>query len=175
MPELVTSAPGVEARRVAPDRQLLLHCDPEDARQIAQLTGLELPEVMLTSGHHGGWDALHLSPDEWLLIGEIGTPEVQPRLEAVMDRFALSLVDVSERSRSIDISGVSAARLLNGGCPLDFEAFGEGACTRTLFGKVTVMLWWRVQGVRMSYSRSFDDYVCALLTAIAADLADEAG
>lgn len=175
MPELVTFAPRVQARRVAPDRQLLLHCEPDDAQHIARLSGLLLPDVMLRSGHHEGWDALHLSPDEWLLIGEIGTPELEPRLKAAMERFALSLVDVSERSLAIDIDGVDTARLLNGACSLNFETFGEGACTRTLFGKVTVMLWWRGQSVRMSYPRSFDDYVCALLTAIAADLTDEDG
>lgn len=175
MLELVTSAPRVQARRVTPDRQLLLHCEPEDAQQIARLAGVMLPEAMLTSGHGEGWDALHLSPDEWLLIGELGTAELEPRFMAALDRFALSLVDVSERSLAIEIAGADAARLLNGACPLDFDMFGEGACTRTLFGKVTVMLWRRGQVMRMSYPRSFDAYVCALLTAIAADLTDEDG
>lgn len=170
MRELAIARPRFEARRAPVDRQVLLHCEPEVAPQLARAMGLELPDVTLTSGRAGNWSALHLSPDEWLLIGAPGDPDLAPRFASASQQFPLSLVDVSERSLAIDIAGPDAAKLLNGACPLDFDRFVAGACTRTLFGKVTVMLWHRGQAIRMSYPRSFDDYVCTLLAAIVADL-----
>lgn len=172
MHDIPISAPGVTVRRAPADPQVLLHCHPEAADEIARASGLRLPEAMLTSATTGSWSALHLSPDEWLLIGEPGEADVTPRFAAAA--HPLSLVDVSERSLAVDIAGPNADRLLNGGCALDFAQFGEGSCTRTLFGRVTVMLWWRNQAIRMSYPCSYDDYICSLLAAIAQDLADEA-
>src|ERR687898_480955 len=54
-----------------------------------------------------------------------------------------SLVDVSHRHRAFEVSGPAAAALLNEGCPLDLDdaAFPAGACTRTLFGKIEILLW----------------------------------
>ena len=172
MRELSIAGTRFLARRALADRQVLLHCDPDDAPELAKATGLHLPQVMLTSTQTGTWSALHLSPDEWLMIGEKASPDLEPRFAEAARRFPLSLVDVSERSLSIDIDGSDAALLLNGACPLDFDRFGPGSCTRTLFGKVTVMVWRRGQAVRMSYARSFDDYVCLLLAAVAVDLGE---
>lgn len=174
MPELIASAPGAEARRADHDRQLLLHCLPEEAVDIARLTELALPSAMLTVSQAAGWSALHLSPDEWLLIGALDAPDPTPRIAGAGESFALSLVDVSERSLAIDITGTAGPDLLNGACPLDFASFGANACTRTLFGKVTIMLWRRGEAIRMSYPRSYDGYVCTLLRTIATDLADVA-
>lgn len=172
MHDISIAGPGFTVRRVPADRQVLLHCHPEAAGETAQGSGLQLPEVMLTSATTGSWSALHLSPDEWLLIGEPGAEDVTPRFAGAA--HPLSLVDVSERSLAVDIAGPNAAGLLNCGCPLDFDRFGEGSCTRTLFGKVTVMLWWRDHAIRMSYSRSYDDYIRGLIAAVAQDLADDA-
>ena len=175
MRELRISGANFEVLRAPADRQVLLHCEPDDASAIAEATGLSLPVVMLTSARANGWNALHLSPDEWLLIGEASAPDLDPLFAGASGRFALSLVDVSERSLSIDIGGTDPARVLNGACPLDFAQFGAGACTRTLFGKITVMLWRREHAIRMSYPRSFDDYVVTLLAAVAADLDEDGG
>ena len=174
MHELIIAGAQFQARRAQADCQLLLHCDPNDAPQIGRLTGLDLPDVMLTSGQAGGWHALHLSPDEWLLIANADEANLGSRFAAASQQFPLSLVDVSERSLSLDIDGDDATLLLNGACPVDFDTFQLGGCTRTLIGKVTVMLWRRGQTVRMSYPRSYDAYVCGLLTAIGADLAQGA-
>lgn len=172
MHDISIAGPEFTVRRAPTDRQVLLHCHPEAAGDTARVSGLALPEVMLTSVTTGNWSALHLSPDEWLLIGEPGAEDVTPRFAGAA--HPLSLVDVSERSLAVDIEGRNAGGLLNGGCPLDFDQFGGGSCTRTLFGKVTVMLWWRDHAIRMSYPRSYDDYIRALIEAVAQDLADEA-
>lgn len=151
------------------EAQLLLHAGPADAEAIAHASGIVLSADMLTASEHEGWTALHLSPDEWLLIGDrsAGSTLVD-RLEKV-DR-PHSLVDISSRSLSLDIVGNGAIDLLSGGCPLDLERMSEGTCTRTLFGKATILLWRHAHGWRLSYQRSLDSYVIALLRSIAIDV-----
>ena len=61
MRELSIAGTRFLARRALADRQVLLHCDPDDAPELAKATGLHLPEVMLTSTQTGTWSALHLS------------------------------------------------------------------------------------------------------------------
>ena len=141
------------------EAQWLLHCAPADAAAVGASLGLALGTTMLRAEASGGWHALHLAPDEWLLIDAAGACPATPALPH-------SLVDISERSLGFTISGVDAAATLNAGCPLDLSdrAFPPGACTRTLFGKVMVMLWrtghtdWRID-----CGRSFVPYVAALL------------
>ena len=50
------------------------------------------------------------------------------------------------------------------------SAFPVGRCTRTLFGKATVMLWRTGDDAfRLEVARSFAPYVAALLARAAAD------
>ena len=151
------------------EAQLLLHAEPADADAIAHASGVLLSTGMLTASEHKGWMALHLSPDEWLLIGDRSAgPTLIDRFRTV-DR-PHSLVDVSSRSLSLDIVGKGAIDLLSGGCPLDLERMSEGSCTRSLFGKATILLWHHAHGWRLSYQRSLDSYIIALLRAIAIDI-----
>lgn len=172
MSDLLVAVVDCEAHRVAGDRQLLLHCRPEDAQAVANAIGLVLGDVLLSSVDTASWSALHLSPDEWLLIGPAGDGAHLAAAVADAARPA-SLVDVSDRTLAIDLRGAGAAAWLAGGCPLDIALYADGACTRTLFGKATVMLWRRGDGWRLSYARSFDDYVTTLLRAVAVDLVSE--
>lgn len=146
---------------------LLLHCEPADAPAIAGHLSLELTDQMLASATAGGWSALHLAPDEWLLIGE---EQDAPRLSAAFDdagtRWPLSLVDISDRALCFDIEGRGAEVLLAAGCPMDLSsrAFPPGRCTRTLFGKAMVMLWRTgPDAFRLEVARSFAPYVQELL------------
>ena len=52
-------------------------------------------------------------------------------------------MDVSDRYIGIEVSGPRAAWSLNGFCALDLapHTFPVGMCTRTLFGKVEIVLW----------------------------------
>ena len=143
----------------AAEAQWLLHCAAENAAAVGASLGITLGTTMLRAEASGGWHALHLAPDEWLLIGAAGTCPATPALPH-------SLVDISERSLGFMLTGADAAATLNAGCPLDLSdrAFSPGTCTRTLFGKVMVMLWrtgetdWRID-----CGRSFVPYVAALL------------
>lgn len=147
--------------------QWLLHCAPADAAALAGATGLALGSKMLRANACGDGHALHLAPDEWLLIGVdvaafagVGPPH--------------ALVDVSERTLGVELAGPLAPLALAAGCPLDLGdgAFPAGACTRTLFGKITVLLWRRAAGTwRMDYGRSFNAYARGLLELAAVDAA----
>lgn len=151
--------------------QLLLHGEPRDAGLLSQIGEIALGDRMLRMTMTGEWSALHLSPDEWLLIGPAADRET------VIARFAnahvpLSLVAIGERSLGVEISGPSATMLLNTGCPLDLhdDAFPAGSCTRTLFGKAAVMIWRTAESYRMQYGRSFDEYVTGYIRLAAEDL-----
>lgn len=155
-----------------PEAQLVLHCDPSDAAAIGAIAGIALPPEMLRAETTGEWRALHLAPDEWLLIGPPQDRDaIVGRIEAASE--AHSLVDVGERSRHVRIEGRAATALINTGCPLDLDprSFPPGACSRTLFGKATVVL--ERDGpdcFRMHYGRSFGDYVVGLIRTAARDL-----
>lgn len=169
MSDLPLLAADASVSRVPTDAQLLLHVDANEAAEVARTTGVTLSTTPLSVSSQDGWHALHPSPDEWLLIGASGDAG------DLVDRFALvdrphSLVDVSNRSLSLQISGGGAVSLLAGACSMDLERMAVDSCTRTLMGKVTVLLWRWSDGWRLSYARSLDGYVRALLYAIAQDM-----
>lgn len=170
MDDYLIVADQVEVRRAAAEAEWLLHCNPADSSAVGVALGLTLDITMLRASPTDAWSALHLSPDEWLLIGPAG--EGSEFAEQLLGcPAAVSLVDVSARALAYDIAGTGATDLLSGGCPLDLNGLAEGGCTRTLFGKAAIMLWRRGDSFRLSYSRSFDEYVTLLLRAIADDLA----
>lgn len=173
MAETLVDRPDLRVVRLVPDAQLLLHGDPADAASLSEVGSIALGDQMLWASTSGGWNALHLAPDEWLLIGPFSeAADVGARFaETSIPR---SLVDIGERSLGVEIGGSAAALLLNTGCPLDLhdDAFPAGSCTRTLFGKVSVMIWRMVHTdhYRMQYGRSFDDYVSTYIVTAAQDV-----
>ncbi len=85
--------------------------------------------------------ALWLGPDEWLAIAPTTDTGLTDR--AIAAAKDASVVDVSDRFIGIEVSGPRAAWSLNGFCALDLapHTFPVGMCTRTLFGKVEIVLW----------------------------------
>jgi sarcosine oxidase subunit gamma len=166
---------AVAVRAVPQLAHLLLHCEPHDAPAIGERLGLNLPGAMLRSGTARGWSALHLAPDEWLLIGALEAGKAMIDAFEVLGReLPVSLVDISDRGLAFDLVGRGVEELLAAGCPMDLAepSFPVGGCTRTLFGKAMVML--RRTGpaaFRLEVARSFAPYVLALL----ARAADEQG
>lgn len=105
--------------------------------------------------------ALWLGPDEWLLLAPDGTRDDIAAAFARL-RNAHSAVDVSHRNTSILIEGALAEDVLAAGCPLDLiEAeFPVGMCTRTVIGKVEVVLWRTApDAFHIEVWRSFADYL----------------
>ena len=124
--------------------------------------GAALPDRICRFTREGDRAALRLGPDEWLLLtpaGEAG--RLAADLRAALAGQSCSLADVSDAFVGVEVSGRRVAEILNVGCPLDLDpaAFPVGMCTRTLLGKVQVVLWRRgPQRFRMEIGRSFAAY-----------------
>lgn len=139
---------------------------------------------------------LWLGPDEYLLIettpaaagssgvGGSGAPgsgaaawggataAIFAALETALADLPHALVDVSHRQCAVELSGVHAANILNGACPLDLDIaeFPVGMCTRTVLAKAEIVLWRiRDDAFHVEFWRSFTGYVTALLTEIASE------
>ena len=116
--------------------------------------------------------ALWLGPDEQLLLAPVGS-DLAADLEPALQGLPHSLVDVSHRQSAFQVSGPSAAVLLNAGCPLDLDstAFPIGMCTRTVLAKAEIVLWRTGQDVfHVEVWRSFADYVSSFLAEVAREL-----
>jgi len=134
---------------------------------------------------------LWLGPDEYLLLdtsttaatgsgaagagaaaGVGATAAIFAALETALADLPHALVDVSHRQCAVEISGVHAANILNGACPLDLDIaeFPVGMCTRTVLAKAEIVLWRiRDDAFHVEFWRSFTGYVTALLTEIASE------
>jgi sarcosine oxidase, subunit gamma len=129
--------------------------------------GAEPPSELGPAGGNGQRAALWLGPDEWLLMADrADAAAIGEVLESVLEGTAHSLVDVSHRQIALIASGPAAARVLNAGCPLDLhlKAFPVGMATRTLFGKVEIVLWRSAEAAfHVEVWRSFAPYFAASL------------
>ena len=150
MVETLFERDGIAVTCVLPEPLWVVHCAPNDAAVHPLLAGPMLCVVVT-----GTVASLRLAPDEWLIVG------ASPNLQGI----DYSLVDASDRFLAVDLTGPLAAAVLNAGCPLDLGGgnFGDGAASRTLFGKADIVLWRRGDGFRLYHGRSFDPYVTALL------------
>lgn len=159
----------VRLQPAAPANRISLRARAEDVAALSSALKLQLPTTLKTSAAEGTRTALWLGPDEWLVIDESEGGLV----EAAAASGALhSATDVSHRNTAILVSGPAAAVALNGGCPLDLslKAFPVGACARTLFGKIeVVLLRTGEESFRLECWRSFSDYAFGLLAEAAED------
>jgi sarcosine oxidase subunit gamma len=155
----------------APASRISLRAPADSLDGLFSALGLSLPGRPKTSVRTASRYALWLGPDEWLVLDEDGTELVSLAASAGVVHSA---TDVSHRNTAIIVSGPGAEATLAGGCPQDLslQAFPVGACSRTLFGKVEVVLL-RLDDdtFRVEVWRSFSDYAFGLL----AEAAEDAG
>jgi sarcosine oxidase, subunit gamma len=162
-------AAAVRLTPATPASRIALRGPPEALSVLSAALGLGLPARPKTSARTGGRSALWLGPDEWLVIDETGAD-----LMAAVDSITAphSATDVSHRNTAIIVSGPGAQATLSAGCPQDLspEVFPVGACTRTLFGKVEIVLL-RLddETFRVEVWRSFSDYAFGLLAEAASN------
>jgi len=146
-----------------PAARLAIHARDTGAEAVGRALGIDLPMTDLRASAEGECAALHLGPDEWLLIaGDLDAG----RLAAHTAGTPVSVVDVSHRQTAILVSGPRAADALNGFCALDLDpaAFPVGMVTRTLLGKADIVLWRTApEAFRVEIVRSFAPYVWACL------------
>ena len=110
-------------------------------------------------------------PDEWLVIDEAGK---DPLADCAGVEALHSAVGISHRNVGISVTGPAAAAAVNAGCPQDLSlaAFPVGAASRTILGKVEIVLLRTGEDAfRVECWRSFADYVFTFLTEAAKDAA----
>ena len=148
--------------------------DQNAASLASKAFGATLPSTLLKAETKGTRTAISLGPDEWLLIAEDGVADELARdiAEALGDHFH-SLVDISHRNTSFDVSGAEAETVLATGNPLDLHlsAFPVGMATRTIFSKAEIVLWRKSEDTfNVSLWRSFVPFVWGLLTEAAEEV-----
>lgn len=159
----------VSIETAPPASRISLRATEDGAKSFEPSLGLALPRKPGTSSSRGGRHALWLGPDEWLVYDDM-KPNVSmvPRLGN--SKFAA--IDVSHRNTAFVLTGPGAANVLNAGCPRDLSdsAFPVGCCSRTLFGKVEIVLYRLAEDAyRVECWRSFAPYTRGLLSQGAKD------
>ena len=155
----------VAVSALPPLQRYSLRCGEAAWLEAGAAFGVPLPLDACRVNVEGDRSALWLGPDEWLLLGPVGT--------AVTIHAPHSLVDISHRQMALEVSGSRAEDLLNAGVMLDLRltAFPVNTCARTLLGKADVVVW-RTDTNRFHLEvwRSFAPYVRAYLEQASAGL-----
>lgn len=155
---------GVSLKVLEPARRMSLRARPAMTSALSKALGVTLPQKPKTSATKGGRTVLWLGPDEWLVIDEAGG---DPIADCASVKGVHSAVDVSHRNVAIGVTGPHAAAVINAGCPQDLslDAFPVGAASRTVLGKVEIVLLRTGDNAfRVECWRSFSDYVFAFLS-----------
>ncbi|MFA7413539.1 MAG: sarcosine oxidase subunit gamma [Rhizobium sp.] len=160
---LVRLTPAAPATRVS------LRAGTDAVAGLSRALGVKLPVKPKTSASAKGRTAFWLGPDEWLVIDEKSADLMG---DCAASGTVHSATDVSHRNMAIIVSGPGAQNTINAGCPLDLSrpAFPVGAVTRTVFGKIEIVLY-RVDEdtFRVECWRSFAEYAFGLLSEAAED------
>lgn len=150
-----------------PATRLSVRGRPGVAEAAAAALGFALPVGVCQSAEGGGRLAFWLGPDEWLVIApEADGATLAPALDQALAGVPHAIVDVSHRNVALAVSGPRAAYVLNHGCPLDLSlsAFPVGMVTRTILGKVEVVLWRTgPDSFRLECWRTFAEWVVGFL------------
>jgi sarcosine oxidase, subunit gamma len=165
------AAKGVSIRPASPATRLSLRAPAASLAALSKALGVKLPEKPKTSASKGARHALWLGPDEWLVVDE-GEGDLVAACAKVAGLH--SAVDVSHRNTAILVSGARVEDVLAAGCPQDLSlaAFPVGACSRTVFGKVEIVLHRTAEDAfRVEVWRSFSDYAFTLLEEAGRDAA----
>lgn len=161
---------GLSLTVLPPASRLSLRAPAGSVADLSAALGMDLPRSSKTSASDGkGRFALWLGPDEWLVVDEAGG-DLVAACRAVQALH--SAVDISHRNVGLLVSGQGAANAVNAGCPQDLslEAFPVGACSRTVLGKIEMVLYRPSEdSFRIECWRSFADYAHAFLAEAIAD------
>lgn len=164
-------AEGVKLAVLPSAERILLRAPAVSVNALSKALGVKLPQKPKISATEGRRTALWLGPDEWLVIDEAGK---DPLADCAKVEALHSAVGISHRNVAISVTGTAAAATVNGGCPQDLSpaAFPVGACSRTVLGKVEIVLYRSAEETfRIECWRSFSDYAWTFLNEAAKDAA----
>jgi sarcosine oxidase, subunit alpha len=174
-PPVARACASVQLNVLAPTARLSIRAGSAAGTAIGLALGVLLPTAPCRSTIARDRAALWLGPEEWLIV----VPESASHLTALATKAAgdhpSSIVDVSYRTRTLQIAGAHAAWCLNTFCALDLDgqAFPVGMCTRTLLGDAEVVVWRIAPEVfHLDVPRSFEPYVWACLEEARLEFAD---
>jgi sarcosine oxidase, subunit gamma len=139
-----------------------------------EIAGFRLNVAINRLGSTGPRWSARLGPNEWLLAGpEPDTDAIAQEIGTALATKIYGLTDISHRNVALEVAGAEAAAVINAGCPLDLsdKAFPAGSATRTLLGKVEIILIrpGTEPAFRIECWRSFSRYVHDFLTDAALD------
>jgi sarcosine oxidase, subunit gamma len=172
---ITPSVPAADwLRPLPPATRLVFYGDAQARALAAPAWRAPFSETALRAAAHQSRATLWLGPDEYLLLDADGTSAelAAQSLERALGETPHAIVDISHRQCAIEVRGVHAEAILNGGCPLDLGlgAFPVNTCTRTVLAKADVVLWRTAEDAfHLEIWRSFTDYVTGLLAVIARD------
>jgi len=158
---------GVTISPVKIASRLNLRARDKSIAALGTALGVALPRKPKTSVTKGSRTALWIGPDEWLIIDSKAAINCAPK-----GKHLYSDVDVTHRNTAISVSGKAVEQVLNAGCPQDLSlaAFPVGACSRTVMGKIEIILLRTAPDTfHVECWRSFSDYAWAFLTDAAKD------
>lgn len=164
-------AEGVKLAVLPSAERILLRAPAASVNALSKALGVKLPSKPKTSSSEGSRVALWLGPDEWLVVDEGGG---DPLADCAKVEALHSAVGISHRNVAISVTGTAAAATVNAGCPQDLSlaAFPVGACSRTVLGKVEIVLLRTAEDAfRVECWRSFSDYAWTFLNEAAKDAA----
>jgi len=152
-----------------PAERIGLRAPAASIAALSKALGVKLPNKPKSSASEGSRHALWLGPDEWLVIDDGGG---NPMADLAEVKALHSAADISNRNVGIVVSGAKVEATLSAGCPQDLtpDAFPVGACSRTLMGKVEIVLFRAAEDAfRVECWRSFSEYVFDFLDEAARD------
>jgi sarcosine oxidase subunit gamma len=165
------SAKSVKLAVLGPAHRIALRAPAASITELSRALGVALPVKPKSSAARGSRAALWLGPDEWLVMDD-GAKD--PAEDCAKVKALHSAVGISHRNVGITVAGPGAANTINAGCPQDLSlaAFPVGACSRTILGKIEIVLWRTgADAFRVECWRSFSDYAWTFLTEAARDAA----
>ena len=110
---------------------------------VGQSLGLSLPVRPNRTTTRNGLLALWLGPDEWMLRMPIErVTACTAALRDVLEGQHAAVVDISDRSVLLRLSGANGREVVASGCPLDLHsrAFRPGHCARSLYLKAGILI-----------------------------------
>lgn len=139
--------PGVlEIDEIDGIARYILRGDDPVITSFSSALGVPLDQPINRASVADGCSALHLGPDEWLLlVDQTRAKDLDNRLRNAAGDRAYALVDISHRNVGLRLHGTAVAEALASGCPqnLEIDAFPIGKCTRTVYAKAGIFLWRR--------------------------------
>jgi len=117
---------------------------PAFVSEAERLLDLPLPLQPNTAARGAVAASLWLGPTSWLFVaGQQGTKSDFDAGRKTLNEAGGALFDVSAAYGAWSISGPASARVLNRGCPLDFDprVFRAGCCAQSVFGHINALLY----------------------------------